>query len=189
MEVNSNFTIVSFAKIIAGHPAATLVWLPSNPFDTGVAVDGNPGQNLRYKPTGGIFFSGGNMHFTVTTQGYHSVTVSVPFTPDGEWPHNRDPWHFFGLTYGGGVLRAYINGVLRGTATAPGNQNALTNTYGFTLGRKDIRVLGAGGTSEYMYMLGLMDQVGLYNRTLSAAEMYNFYTAVINPADILYIKD
>ncbi len=188
-EVSANFSIVCFAKIRQGHANATLVWLPSNPYDTNVAGSGNPGQNLRYKPTGGIYFSGGNMHFTATTLGYHDVTVSVPFTPDGKWPHNKDQWHFFGLTFNNGTVKAYINGVLRGTASAPGLQRALTNTYGFTLGRKDIRVLGPGGSSEYMYMYGLMDQVGLYNITLTDAQMYNFYQGVINPADILYIKD
>lgn len=189
LEVNSNFTLVSFAKIRAGHPAATLVWLPSDPYDTEVALDEHPGHNLRYKPTGGIWYQGGNMHFTAVNTWYNQVTVSVPFTPDAMWPHNKDKWHFFAMTYNNGIVKAYVNGVLRGTSFAGFPFPAITNTYGMTLGRKDIRNLGAGGTSEYMYMYGLMDQVGLYDRTLSDAEIYNFYNAVINPAELLYIKD
>ncbi len=189
MEVESNFSLVVFAKIRAGHPAATLMWIPSDPYDTAIAVDDKPGQNLRYKPSSAIWFSGGNMNYTVTTTDYQVLQLSIPFVPDGQWPHNKDKWHFFGLTYNRGVLKAYVNGILRGSTTAGYLVNAIRNTYGFTLGRKDIRILGSGGSSEYMYMYGLMDQVGLYDRTLSDAEMYNFYQAVINPADILYIKD
>ena len=189
MQVNSNYTIVAFAKIQENHPAATLVWLPSNPYDTGTAIDGHPGQNLRYKPTGGIWYQSGNMHFTAVNTNYTQVTVTVPFTPDGKWPHNKDKWHFFAMTYNYGIVKAYINGTLRGISLLGFPFAAITNTYGFTLGRKDIRNLGAGGTSEYMYMLGLMDQTGLYNRTLTDAEILNFYNGVINPADILYIRD
>lgn len=189
MQVNSNFTLVNFAKIRQGQSAATLVWMASNPFDTATPSGSNPGQNLRYKPTGAIWYSGGNMRFSATTTDYQYLEVAVPFTPDGNWPHNKDKWHFFALTYDRGVLKAYINGTLRGTTTATGTVNAITNTYGFSLGRKDIRTLGPGGNSEYMYMYGLMDQVGLYNITLTAAQIFNFYQSVINPADILYIKD
>lgn len=188
MEVNSTFSIVAFAKIRQGHANATLVWLASNPFDTTVGGGGNPGHNLRYKPTGAIWFSGGNMRFTATTVDREVLELAIPFTPDGKWPHNKDPWHFFALTYNRGTLKAYINGVLRGTVSCNGLKSALTNSYGFSMGRKDLRAAGTL-TSEYMYMYGLMDQVGLYNIALTAAEIYNFYQGVINPANIHFIKD
>jgi len=140
MEVNSNFTLVCFAKIRQGHPQATLMWLPSNPNDTSTASGANPGRDLRYKPTAGIWYQSGNMYFTITNTQYNPLTVTVPFTPDGKWPHNKDKWHFFALTYNNGILKAYVNGVLRGTGWQ-GPFSAITNTYGFTLGRKDIRVL------------------------------------------------
>lgn len=187
-EVSGNFSMVCFAKIRQGQSVATLLWLPSDPYDTTVSTGVHPGQDLRYKPTGGIWYQGGNLHFSSVNTAYTQTTITVPFTPDGKWPHNKDKWHFFALTYNNGILKAYVNGVLKGTAyqaTLP----AIPSTYGFTLGRKDIRNLGSGGTSEYMYMYGLMDQVGLYNRTLSDAEIFNFYNGVINPAEILYIKD
>ncbi len=187
--VSSAFTILTYAKIRQGHANATLVWLASNPFDTGSSSAAGPGHNLRYKPTGGIYFTGGNMVFTATTSGHHVVTVTAPFTPDGKWPHNRDPWHFFALTYNMGTVRGYINGVLVGTAYAPGVMEALPSIYGFSLGRKDIRVLGPGGNSEYMYMYGLMDQVGLYNTALTADQINDFYHGTLQPARIWYIKD
>ncbi len=187
--VSGTFTIVAYAKIRQGHPNATLVWLASNPYDTGTSSAAGPGQNLRYKPTGAIYYTGGNMIFTVTAEGYQVLSVSVPFVPDGKWPHNRDPWHFFALSYNMGTLKGYINGVLVGTAYASGVKAALPSDYGFTLGRKDIRVLGPGGTSEYMYMFGLMDQVGLYNVALTPEQIDDFYHGTLQPARIWYIKD
>jgi hypothetical protein len=34
-----------------------------------------------------------------------------------------------------------------------------------------------------------LDQVGMYNRALTEAEMYAFYIGVIRPENILYIRD
>lgn len=188
MLVSSNFSIVSFAKINQGSTHATLFWMPSDPYDTSTPVDEHPGQNLRYKPMSAIWYQSGYIYFTVTTTNYNVLQIALPFTPQAKFPYNKDSWFFFGLTYAQGVLKAYINGILMGTTSAGSTINAIPNNYGFTLGRRDILVPGTMA-SEYKYMQGLMDQVGLYNRTLSAAEMYNFYYAVINPASILYIKD
>ncbi|MDP2173360.1 MAG: LamG-like jellyroll fold domain-containing protein [Candidatus Cloacimonadaceae bacterium] len=189
MVVSSNFSLISFAKIREGRSVSTIVWLASNPYDTNVASGINPGQNLCYKPTGGIWYSGGNIHFSAVNTAYQQATVSVPFTPLGRWPHNRDQWIFFGLTFADGVLKAYINGLPVGTATTSLPLPAIPSTHGFSIGRKDIRNLGAGGVSEYMYMFGLIDQVGLYRRTLTDSEMNGIYNEIISPASMKYIKD
>lgn len=194
MEVSSNFSLISFAKIRAGTSQSTVVWLASDPYDTNISyTDGSgvfhPGQNLRYKPTAGIWYSGGNMNFSSVNTSYVQSTVSVPFTPTGQWPHNRDQWVFFGLTYANGSLKAYINGTVVGSSNAASPLPAIRSEYGFSLGRKDIRTLGAGGTSEYQYMYGLMDQVGLYKRTLDDSEMQGIYQDIISPARLYYIRD
>jgi hypothetical protein len=44
MEVNSNFSVVTWAKIRQGHPAATILWLASDPYDT----------NSSYTVAGGV---------------------------------------------------------------------------------------------------------------------------------------
>lgn len=194
MEVNSNFSIVSFAKIRSGHPAATIIWMASDPFDTNQSyTDANgvyhPGQNLRMKPNSAIYYENGNMYFTATNTMYNQVTVTVPFIPQGQWPHNKDQWIFFGLTYNNGILKAYINGELRGTNWGGWPFPALTNKYGFSIGRRDIRTTTGLASGFYKYMFGLLDQIGLYNRTLSDAEMAGFYNQVLAPANILYIRD
>jgi len=194
MEVNSNFSVVSFAKIREGHPAATILWMASDPYDTNSSyTDANgiyhPGQNLRMKPALAIYYENGYMYFTATTTTYQPVTVSVPFTPQGKWPHNKDQWIFFGLTYNRGILKAYINGALVGTNFSGFPFSAMTTKWGFSMGRRDIRTTSGLASGFYKYMFGLLDQIGLYNRTLSDAEMAGFYGQVINPANILYIRD
>lgn len=189
MVVSSNFTVICFAKIRENHQAATIIWLPSDPWDTLTPTAGHPGQNLRYKPSAGIWFSGGQMHFSSVNTSYVQSTVSVPFVPRGRWPHNRDQWIFFGLTYANGRLKAYINGLPVGTSDTASPLPAIPTTNGFTIGRKDIKVLSTMGASEYMYMFGLIDQVGLYSRTLSDAEIWGIYNDILSPASMQYIKD
>lgn len=193
MHISSNYTIISFAKIINGHPAATIVWLASDPFDGNTAytdVNGvyHPGANLRLKPTGGIWYENGNLYFSAVNNLNYQITVSVPFTPQGKWPHNKDQWIFMGMTYNRGIVKGYVNGLPVGTNWAGWPYSAKTNAYGYSIGRRDLR----GGTfseSDYKYMFGLIDQVGLYSRTLSDAEMWSLYDQIIRPADIQYIRD
>ena len=193
--VSSALTIVCFAKIRVETTAnqGTLVWLASDPYDHGSANGAHPGNNLRYKPTGAIWYSrtDQSMHFAATLNNGPKTMVEavVPYTPLGKWPHNKDPWHFFGMTLRFGILKAYINGVKVATVYQGITNDAIPNTYGVSVGRRDIRNLGSGGTAEYKYFYGLMDQVGLYDRALSEAEMYGFYLGVIRPENILYIRD
>ena len=194
MEVNTNFSVVTWAKIRQGHPAATILWLASDPYDSNTSytdADGvyHPGQNLRLKPTAGIWYQSGTMYFTAVNTMYNQVTVSVPFTPAGKWPHNKDQWIFLGMTYNRGILKAFVNGALVGTSFSGWPFSAITNTYGYSIGRKDIRNSSGLASGYYMYMYGLLDELGLYNRTLSEAEMAGWYNQVLSPANIHYIRD
>ena len=194
MEVNTNFSVVTWAKIRKDHPAATILWLASDPYDSNTSytdADGvyHPGQNLRLKPTAGIWYQSGTMYFTAVNTMYNQVTVSVPFTPAGKWPHNKDQWIFLGMTYNRGILKAFVNGALVGTSYSGWPFSAITNTYGYSIGRKDIRNSSGLASGYYMYMYGLLDELGLYNRTLSDAEMAGWYNQVLSPANIHYIRD
>lgn len=189
-EVNSNFSIISFAKIRKEATNSTIIWMSSDPYDTATSSVGSPhpGQNLRIKPTAGIWYSSGNMYFSAVNTAYTQSTVTIPFVPKGKWPHNRDQWVFFGLTYNNGVLKAYIDGLPVGQSTAGYPLPAMTSSYGFSIGRRDLRGTGIS-FNEYMYMFGLIDQVGLYNRTLTDQEMYDLYYGILNPASMKYIRD
>ena len=193
MSVNTNFTMISFAKIRKGQTFATVAWMASDPYDGTTAytdADGvyHPGRNLRLKPSVGIYYENGYMYFTSVNNVYNQVTVTAPFTPEGKWPHNKDQWIFMGMTYNRGIVKGYINGVLVGTNFSGFPYAAIPTNYGYSIGRRDLR----GGTfsnTDYRYMFGLLDQIGLYNRTLSEAEMAGIYNQIINPANIQYIKD
>jgi hypothetical protein len=188
MVMSSNYTIVAFAKIRAGHPAATLVWLPSDLSDPALTVGGG---TIRTRPTGGIWYDSGNMYFSATTINGVPITVSAPFTPDGKWPHNKDKWHFFAITFDKGRVKGYINGLPVGEATNPlfpfYRPNAVRNA-GIYLGREYFGNTQSGDP-QFKYMYGLMDQVGLVPKTMTDAEIWAYYNLIINPADIQYIRD
>ncbi|NLO11670.1 MAG: LamG domain-containing protein [Candidatus Cloacimonetes bacterium] len=194
MEVNSNFTMVCYAIINKNSASSTILWLASDPYDATSSYTDNkgvyhPGKNLRYKPTGGIWYHDGKMHFSCVTVNYDQLLISIPFTPDGSHPHNKDKWWYFALTYDNGIMKAYIDGELKGTATAPTPAPAITNEYGYSIGRRDIRNPTNPSVSDFMYMQGLIDEIGLYDRTLSDEEIMGWHTKMIKPVSIHYIKD
>lgn len=190
MQVASNFTILAYAKIRQGHPAATLVWLPPDPNDPALAANGVNFNTIRKRPSGGIWYQGGNMYFAATTVNGLNIEVSAPFTPDGKWPHNKDKWHFFAMTYNQGQVVGYINAVEVGRTQNllyPFiKRNAVVNK-GIYLGREYFGTPQSGDSFRYMY--GLMDQVGLVPRTMSPGEIAAYHNLIINPATIQYIRD
>ncbi|MCB5267390.1 MAG: LamG domain-containing protein [Candidatus Cloacimonetes bacterium] len=191
MEVSSNYTLMVFAKIRSGHPKATLIWLPLDPDDPVIDNNSLSWGQVRKKPTGGIYYDSGNMYFEAVTENGLTVQVSTPFTPDGKWPHNKDKWHFFAITYDRGKVKGYVNGLPVGQATNPLyflgiRRNAIRNK-GIYLGREYFGAAQAGDGFRYMY--GLLDQVGMVPRTLTDAEIWAYYNLVLNPADIEYIRD
>ena len=193
--VSAEYTLIAFAKVRTETTVnqGTLVWLAADPYDSGSANGAHPGGNLRYKPTGGIFYNASDqkMHFVATldNSNKYMIDASFAYTPVGKWPHNKDAWHFFGMTLKNGTLKTYFNGIRQTTTWSGWWNDAIPNRYGVSVGRRDIRNLGTGGVGEYKYFFGLLDQVGLYNRALTDAEMYGLYMGVIKPENILYIKD
>src|SRR5262249_14065065 len=70
-------------------------------------------------------------------------------------------WHHLAATYDGSVLRMYVDGVQVGTLNAPGN---IATTVGAPL--------EIGGDALWgEFWSGLIDDVRIYNRALSAAEV------------------
>lgn len=190
LSMTSNFTIMAFAKIRSGHPAATLVWLPPDPDDPNFTASVAGWGTVRKQPTGGIWYQSGQMYFGATTVDGTAISVNANFTPDGQWPHNKDKWHFFAMTYNRGQVKGYINGLPVATGNNPlypfYRPNAIRNK-GIYLGRE---YFGTGQTGDvFRQMKGLMDQVGLVPRTLTDAEIWSYYNLVLNPADIQYIRD
>jgi hypothetical protein len=79
-------------------------------------------------------------------------------------------WSHIATTYDGANQRFYVNGVLVGTTPGAGS---------ITVSNGSIRIGGdASSTGEFFH--GLIDEVRLYNRALSAAEIVtDMNTAIV----------
>lgn len=192
---DTGLTLVVFATVDQTNTVnqGTLFWLASDPFDTGTPSGPHPGSNLRDKPTAAIWYdkSRSAMIFESTFNNGPKTRAEavVPFTPTSKSPYNKATWHFFALTAKQGVLRAYINGVLKQTVTTATSENPVPNHFGVYLGRRDYRPSSSYNASNFKYFKGIMDRIGLFNRELSGAEINSFYLTQTVPENILYIKD
>ena len=84
-------------------------------------------------------------------------------------------WTHLAATYDGSVLRSYVNGVQASTRTIGGN--ILTSTSALRIG---------GNSIWGEYFAGLIDEVRIYNRALTAAEIQTDMNTAIGgapPAD------
>ncbi|MDP3015412.1 MAG: LamG domain-containing protein, partial [bacterium] len=96
---------------------------------------------------------------SLVTERHLGFTMSV-----GEW------YHVVGVFNPDRTTKLYVNGVLRATDTAPAgyNQIAYDSPYPMLIGYNPVN---AG------YFPGLIDEVRIYNRALSAAEITAIYNA------------
>jgi hypothetical protein len=79
---------------------------------------------------------------------------------------NSNEWYHFGGTYDGSKVRIYLNGVLDAEYDVTGN--IVPKSGPLSIGHQD-----AGGAE---YFNGIIDEVKVYNRTLSAEEVWAEYT-------------
>jgi hypothetical protein len=87
---------------------------------------------------------------------------------------NNNTWHHVAFVVdtvanGGGKL--YVDGALKATRNWTGSAGATTTTQGISIGR----YTGSGGTP---YFPGLIDEVRIYGRALSAAEVLGVYSGL-----------
>jgi hypothetical protein len=88
------------------------------------------------------------------------TTINTGVSPTlGVWTH-------IALVYNGTDLRVYVNGVLTGGATAKTGNLAGSNVP-----------FGIGGRSGGLFFNGLVDEVELFNRALTATEILSIYNA------------
>ena len=110
------------------------------------ALYGNDGDSNASRPAGYIRNNGTDVE-----------AAAGPAIALGVWTH-------LAVTYDGTTLRLYVNGVLRNSLTAAGGINA--STAPLRIGGNT--VFSVPGTE---YFAGLIDEVRIYNRALSAAEI------------------
>lgn len=97
--------------------------------------------------------------YGTNSPGYHYSTGTVPLN---QWSH-------VAYTYNGSVITFYINGVAAGTANNTGNITQLTGYE-----NEPFRI-GWDSSTDIRYWSGLIDDVRVYNRALSATEILNLY--------------
>ncbi len=108
----------------------------------------------------------GQLFFTVSPNG--SVRTNTTLIASNALPINQ--WTHIAATYDGGALRLYINGVLAGQTNYSGG--IFPGTANFGIGAIPF------GTSTFGWPFsGALDEVSLYNRALSAAEIQSIFTA------------
>ncbi|MCC7449303.1 MAG: LamG domain-containing protein, partial [Anaerolineae bacterium] len=107
------------------------------------------GVNFSNQWQGSVYISGTRLDVTAPT----AATV-------GQWDH-------IVMTRSGSTLTLYINGVSVATATASGNLVTTSNVL--AMGRK--------GSNSSGYFNGALDEVAIYNKALTAAQVQAHYTA------------
>ena len=99
--------------------------------------------------------------------------VQVWFDPDGHPAATSttgltlDTWHHVAATYDGSAVKIYINGVL--DISTPKSSVPATNTQPL--------LFGAGRDNNQFFFQGLIDEVEVFNRALSAAEIRAIFEA------------
>lgn len=84
-----------------------------------------------------------------------------------DWNSSRPvlgQWYHLAYTYDGNTLKLYVDGVLKNSLSISGNLKINTRPISF----------GSDNGSQKFFH-GLVDEVYLYNRTLSATEIQNYY--------------
>lgn len=114
-------------------------------------------------PTGIVFGLTGSpgVQFAMTPQGGSYTSASTSSYP------SLNSWSLITGTYNGTKASLYINGILVGTGSA---------TSGLTPAGSSNLIIGKKSDSASNYFPGLIDDVRIYNRALSAAQIAAMYS-------------
>ena len=92
--------------------------------------------------------------------------ISGAVDADGPTLPSTGTWHHSAVTYDGGTIRSYLNGVLTGTSSLGGP----ISVDRITLGSQSLTA--NGGILDYN---GLIDEFQIYNEALSGSEIQNLF--------------
>ena len=128
---------------------------------------------IRPASTGGwrdVVYRGDDNYFlaTNTTDVYGALTVSSLGMVSADFVLPLNTWTHVAMSYDGSNIKAYVNGVLAGIAPQTGN--IAPSTSPLTLG---------GDPLHGQYFHGLIDEVRVYNRALTEAEIASDMTTPV----------
>lgn len=95
---------------------------------------------------------------------YNTSTTSLP---ESSGTITDTAWHHIVLVRDGSTMRLYIDGSADGTAAISGTVNDATNNFG----------LGRGGDINQNFFPGSIDEVGVWKRKLTPAEVGQLYNS------------
>ena len=106
--------------------------------------------------------------------------------PDFRFGYARKPialntWYFVAVTFNNGVVRFYLDGVLFNTQTFP-----VTTLQPST---NDSLELGKDSPGDVEYLNGMLDEFGVWKRTLTATEIFEIYNSCISNSDTIFTQD
>ena len=110
----------------------------------------------------------GKVDFTVCSPSCESLGDAVQLISTSNI--NDGAWHFVAATFDGSTQRLYVDGALE--ASAINTNPAWNDNHHFCIGR----YCDAGGNS-FVTFSGLIDEVEIYNRALSASEVQAIHNA------------
>ena len=141
-------------------------------FQTAMTGTGDANQGTIYGKGGDN--TGGHRYCLIVSQNTEGVITMVVddnvtrYDANAQTKINDDQWHFVAGQREGTTLRIYIDGTLEGTTTIPAAYNlAGTVQHNAYIGAMTDNRDG----SQYKLFSGLIDDVRIYNRALSAAEV------------------
>jgi hypothetical protein len=103
----------------------------------------------------------------------NGVWLAVTSTQMITTPIDPSLWYHVAGSYDGSLLKIYVNGKLDGTSYAPG---IMTNAVGSSTCTITI---GARASNNMNWFQGLIDEVAIYNRSLSDAEVQEHYRSYV----------
>jgi hypothetical protein len=126
----------------------------------------DPANNRSYR----FVYSSGvptTLDFSVSSNGTaaNTTTASAPFTA------SNGVWYFFAVTYtaAAGEARFYVNGQQQGSTVGGLNTSIYDSAADLRFGASSIPACCT-------YLDGIMDDVGIWSRALSANEVFELYT-------------
>jgi len=137
-----------------------------------LSVGGLPGGGADPNGVPGFTQSLGKICWATFGDGYYGFNFcSNKTVNDGQFHH------IVGVREADGTGKIYIDGVLDKSQSSPSRTLA---SYEVVLGadkRSIDKVLAWGGTADGIYLNGVVDEVEIFNRALSASEVQNLYAA------------
>jgi len=146
-------------------------WVYSNTYTSNMFIFEKGNVNTQYS----LFFSGGLIFRTYNSAGTgdtFTTTLATAGISNGNW-------YNIVAVYNGTGKEIYVNGVWK-------NSKAYSQTLKTGLGTAE-RIGAYGGSSQSYYFNGSIDEVKIFNRSLSATEISNLYnneSTGINQADL-----